>query len=142
MIRIRIRGDGMAEVPNINKKALDEVSKIAKSGDDRPVLMLNLNTYFHGESTMSSDAYTAYNSAVEAILREVKGKILWRSPVYGQPVGKQNVDEIFAGLYPNHQAFIDIKDAPSSARFAEAKNRVVKHAIIHRSDPYTVERVP
>ena len=142
MIRIRIRGDGMAEVPNINKQAFDEVAKIAKSGDDRPVLMLNLNTYFHGQSTMSSDAYKAYNSAVEAILREVKGKILWRSPVYGQPVGKQNVDEVLAVWYPNHQAFIDIKDAPSSARFAEAKNRVVKHAIIHRSDPYTIERVP
>ena len=132
----------MAEVPNINKKALDEVSKIASSSDDRPVLMLNLNTYFHGRSTMASDAYKAYNSAVEVILREVKGKILWRSPVHGQPVGKQKVNEVLAVWYPSHQAFIDIKDAPSSARFAEAKNRVVKHAIIHRSDPYTVERVP
>ena len=131
----------MAEVPNINSQALDEVYKIASSGDDRPVLMLNLNTYFHGQSTMASDAYKAYNSAVEVILREVKGKILWRSPVYGQPVGKQNVNEVLAVWYPSHQAFIDIKDAPSSARFAEAKNRVVKHAIIHRSDPYTVERV-
>ena len=65
MIRIRIRGDEMAEVPNINKQAFDEVYKIANSGDDRPVLMLNLNTYFHGQSTMSSDAYKTYNSAVE-----------------------------------------------------------------------------
>ena len=132
----------MAEIPNINKQSFDEVYKIANSGDDRPVLMLNLNTYFHGQSTMSSDAYAAYNSAVEAILREVKGKILWRSPVYGQPVGKQNVDEVMAVWYPSHQAFVDIKDAPSSARFAEAKNKVVKHAVIHRSDPYTVERIP
>ena len=132
----------MAEVPNINKQAFDDVSKIANSGDDRPVLMLNLNTYFDGHSTMSSDAYKAYNSAVEAILREVKGKILWRSPVYGQPVGKQHVDEVLAVWYPNHKAFMDIEDAPSSARFVEAKNRVVKYAIIHRSDPYTVERVP
>ena len=131
----------MAEVPNINSQALDEVSKIASSGDDRPVLMLNLNMYFHGQSTMASDAYKTYNSAVEAILREVKGKILWRSPVYGQPLGKQNVNEVLSVWYPSHQAFIDIKDAPSSARFAEAKNMVVKHAIIHRSDPYTVERV-
>ena len=132
----------MADIPNINSQAFDEVSKIASSSDDKPVLMLNLNTYFYGQSTMSSDAYKAYNSAVEAILREVKGKILWRSPIYGQPVGKQNVHEVLAVWYPSHQAFIDIKNAPSSARFAEAKNRVVKHAIIHRSDPYTVERVP
>ena len=132
----------MAVIPYINSHAFDEVSKIASSSDDRPVLMLNLNTYFHGQSTMSSDAYKVYNFAVEAILREVKGKILWRSPVYGQPVGKQNVDEVLAVWYPSHQAFIDIKDAPSSARFVEAKTRVVKHAVIHRSDPYTVERVP
>ena len=131
----------MAEVPNINSQALDDVSKVASSGDDRPVLMLNLNTYFHGQSTMASDAYKAYKSAVEAILREVKGKMLWQSPVYGQPVGKQNVNEVLAVWHPSHQAFIDIKDSPSSPRFAEAKNMVVKHAIIHRSDPYIVERV-
>ena len=53
----------MVEVPNINPQAFDEVSKIASSSHDRPVLMLNLNTYFHGQSTMSSDAYKAYNSA-------------------------------------------------------------------------------
>ena len=91
---------------------------------------------------MSSDAYKDYNAAVDAILKEVEGKILWRSPVYGQPVGKQIVDEVLAIWYPSHQAFVNIKDAPSSARFAEAKNKVVKYAIIHRSDPYIVERVP
>ena len=57
MIRTKKKGYGMAEVPNINSQALDEVYKIASSGDDRPVLMLNLNTYFHGRSTMASDAY-------------------------------------------------------------------------------------
>ena len=132
----------MAEVPNINPQAFDKVSEIASSSNDRPVLMLNLNTYFHGQNTMSSDAYKDYNAAVDAILREVEGKILWRSLVHGQPVGKQNVDEILAIWYPSHQAFVNIKNAPSSGRFAEAKNKVVKHAIIHRSDPYTVERVP
>lgn len=132
----------MAEVPNINSQAFDKVSEIASSSDDRPVLMLNLNTYFHGQSTMASDAYKDSNVAVDAILREVEGKILWRSAVHGQPVGKQNVDEILAIWYPSHQTFVNIKDAPSSARFAEAKNRVVKHAIIHRSDPYTVEGIP
>ena len=85
---------------------------------------------------------TACAAAADAILKEVEGKILWRSPVHGQPVGKQNVDEILAIWYPSHQAFVNIKDAPSSARFAEAKNKVVKHAVIHRGDPYTVERTP
>ena len=132
----------MAEVPNINPQAFDEVSKIASSSDDTSVLMLNLNTYFHGQSSMSSDAYKDYNTAIDAILREVEGKILWRSLVHGQPVGKQHVDEILAIWYPSHQAFVNIKNAPSSGRFAEAKNKVVKHAIIHRSDPYTVERIP
>ena len=68
--------------------------------------------------------------------------MLWRTPVHDQMVGKQIVDEVLAIWYSSHQAFVNIKDAPSSARFAEAKNKVVKHAIIHRSDPYIVERVP
>ena len=84
----------MAEVPNINPQAFDKVSKIASSSDDRPVFMLNLNTYFHGQSTMSSDAYKNYNAAVDAMLKEVKGEILWRSTVHGQPVAKENVYEI------------------------------------------------
>ena len=46
----------MAEVPNINPQAFDKVSEIASSSDDRPILMLNLNTYFHDQSTMSADA--------------------------------------------------------------------------------------
>ena len=132
----------MAQVPNINPQAFDKVSEIASSSDDRPVLMLNLNTYFHGQSTMSADAYEDYNAAIDAILIEVKGEILWRSPMHGQPVAKQNVDEILAIWYSSHQAFVKIKDAPSSARFAEAKNKVFKPAIIHRSDPYTIERTP
>ena len=132
----------MAEVPNINPQAFSKVSKIASGSEDRPVLMLNLNTYFHGQSTMSSDAFKDYNVAVDAILREVEGKILWRSPVHGQPVGKQNVDEILAIWYPSHQAFVNIKDAPSSARFSEAKNKVVKRGFIHRIDPYTIEWIP
>ena len=132
----------MAEVPNVNSQAFDEVFKIASSSDDRPVLVLNLNTYFHSQSATSSDTYNDCNSAVDAILREVEGKILWRSPVHGQPVGKQNVDKILAIWYLSHQAFVNIKDARSPASFAEAKNRVVKHAIIYRGDPYIVERIP
>ena len=59
----------MAEVPNINPQAFDKVSEIVSSSDDRPVLMLNSNSYFHGQSTMSADAYEDYNAAVDAILR-------------------------------------------------------------------------
>ena len=132
----------MVEVPNINPQTFDKVSEIVSSGDDRPVFMLNLNAYFNGQSTISSEAYKGYYAAADAILKEVEGKILWRSPVNGQPVGKQNVDEILAIWYPSHQAFVNIKDAPISARFAQAKNKVVKHSIIHRSDPYTIERLP
>ena len=53
--------------------------------------------------------------------------------------GKQNVDEVMAVWYPSHQ-LIQILKMHQLTRFAEAKNKVVKHAVIHRSDPYTVER--
>ena len=46
----------MAEVPNVNPQAFDDVSKIESSSDDRPVFMLNLDTYSYGQSTMTSDA--------------------------------------------------------------------------------------
>ena len=131
----------MAEVPNINMNSFEKVSEIANSDSDSPVLMLNLNTYFDGRRTMSSAAYGKYNEAVKDVLREVEGKVIWRSPVYGQPVGVQIVDEILAVWYPTHKAFVELKNAPSSSRFVEAKNKVVKNAIIHRCNPYTLERI-
>lgn len=131
----------MAEVPNINMNAFEKVSAIANSNSDSPVLMLNLNTYFDGRRTMSSAAYSKYNASVDAVLREVEGKVIWRSPVYGQPVGVQIVDEILAVWYPTHKAFVELKNAPSSSRFVEAKNKVVKNAVIHRCNPYTLERI-
>ena len=131
----------MAEIPNINMDTFEKVSGIANSNSDSPVLMLNLNTYFDGRKTMSSPAYSEYNAAVDAVLREVEAKVIWRSPVYGQPVGDQIVDEILAVWYPTHKAFVELKNAPSSSRFAEAKNKVVRNAIIHRCNPYTLERI-
>ena len=48
----------MSTLPDKNEGEFTIIQEIAKSKSDRPVLMLNLNTYFDGRRTMSSAAYS------------------------------------------------------------------------------------
>ena len=65
-----------------------EIEEIANSDNDRPVLMVNLNKYFGGEYP-NGTIYKDYMKALDVLLEHVGAKILWRTPVYGQPIGTQ-----------------------------------------------------
>src|SRR3546814_8174773 len=41
-------------------------------------------------------------------------RILWCTPVFGQAVGTQHIDEILAVWYPTHKTFLDLSDAPGA----------------------------
>ena len=99
--------------------------------------MLNLNTYFDRKGFLNRDGkYSEYIKTVYAILYEIGGKMLWRTPVIDQIVGEQNVDEIWAVWYPSHRAFLELKDTPTAAKSFTLKRELVKRAVIHRCDPY------
>jgi hypothetical protein len=76
-----------------NDAELAAIRAIAKSGNDQPVLMLNLNRYTQEAGFPNGELYRSYMSVLEEFLPVVGGKILWRHPVYGQPVGEQKLDE-------------------------------------------------
>ncbi len=71
-----------------NDAGLAAIRAIAKSGNDQPVLMLNLNRYTPEADFPNGDLYQSYMSVLKAFLPVVGGKILWRHPIYGQPVGE------------------------------------------------------
>ena len=72
-----------------------EIEKIANGVSDRPVLMVNLNKYFEGEYP-NGTIYKDYMKALDVLLEQHLGsKILWRTLVYGTPLGTQPLDEIF-----------------------------------------------
>lgn len=117
-----------------NEPELNAIKAIAQSGADGPVLMLNLNRYSPDADYPNGDLYRSYMSVLEALLPQVGGKILWRTPVFGQPVGEQPIDEILAAWYPTHRAFIDLPSAPGADENFRLRRICIAHAVIHRCE--------
>ena len=110
-----------------------EIEKIATSESDRPVLMVNLNKYFEGEYP-NGTIYKDYMKALDVLLEQHLGsKILWRTPVYGTPLGKQPLDEILGVWYPSHKAFLALKNqGKASDENFRLRNLAVENAVVHR----------
>ena len=109
-----------------------EIKAIAMSDDDGPVLMVNLNKYAEGEYPDGA-AYKDYMGALDILLERVGGKILWRTPVLGQPIGSQALDEILGVWYPSHKSFLALREQGEvSDENFRLRNLVVTAAVIHR----------
>ena len=108
------------------------IEHIANSDEDKPVLMVALNKYIEGEYPNGS-IYKDYKEALDALLEQIGAKILWRTPVYGQPIGSQPLDEILGAWYPSHKAFLALKDQGQiSEDNFRLRNLVVEYAVVHR----------
>jgi len=81
--------------------------RAAKSRQDSAALMLNLNHYAAAAGFPYGSEYKTYMAELEKSVGRVGGKVLWRTPVSGQPVGCEHdgVDEILAVWYPSHASF-------------------------------------
>ena len=108
------------------------IQAVADSGNDGPVLMLNLNRYKPGTGFPGGGVYHDYITGLEKFLPVVGAGILWRHAVYGQAVGEQKLDEILAAWYPSHQAFLDLSSAPGSENNYRLRGECLEYAVIHR----------
>lgn len=108
------------------------VRQIAESGRDHPVLMLNLQRYKPGSGFPDNGPYHDYITALRPFLDRVGGKILWRCPVLGQPVGDQKIDEVIAVWYPTHRHFLDLAESPFAKDFMPLRIAILEYGVIHR----------
>ena len=115
-----------------NDNELETIAAIAEGTDDGPVLMLNLNRYSKEAGFPDGELYREYMRILQNLLPRVGGKVLWRTPVFGQPVGEQPLDEILAAWYPTHRAFLDLPDAPGADDNFRLRRLCVEYAVIHR----------
>jgi uncharacterized protein (DUF1330 family) len=85
-----------------DQQQLAEVSAIAGSDGDRPVVMLNLNRY------RDRDAYYRYAAVAATVLERVGGRVLWHAQTEGTVIGDQTdlYDEVIAVWYPSVEAFL------------------------------------
>ena len=115
-----------------NESELQAINMIAEGGNDKPVLMLNLNRYSRDAGFPGGELYLSYMAVLDELLPRVGAKVLWRAPVFGQPVGNQPIDEILAAWYPTHEAFIRLPDAPGAVENFRLRRLCVEYAVIHR----------
>ena len=73
---------------------------------------------------------------LKQLLKEVGGKILWRTEVFGQVVCTQDIDEVLGIWYPSHQAFLNLMTAPSSAKNMKLRDEAVAKADLPRCKDY------
>ena len=115
-----------------NDDELKTIMAIADGGNDQPVVMLNLNRYAPDAGYADGDLYRSYMSALGELLPHVGGEILWRTPVFGQAVGEQKLDEILAAWYPSHRSFLDLPKAPGAEENFRLRALCIEYAVIHR----------
>ena len=115
-----------------NNAEIAVIRTIAESGNDRPVLMLNLNRYSTEANFPDGELYRQYMAVLERFVPVVGAKILWRHPIHGQVMGAQPIHEALAAWYPSHQAFLDLPKAPGADENYRLRALAVEKAVIHR----------
>ena len=133
MWRIGMSGN---ELPNVNFSTIEKMQAVALKAIDGPVFMLNLNKYSTAAGFPDGSLYKEYMRSINKLVGEVEGKILWQTPVNGQVVGAQDIDEVLGVWYPSHQAFLNIRTSPTSAKNMELRDRAVQNANLHWCDAY------
>ena len=112
-------------------EAMGRVRDIA-SGDDRPVLMLNINRYRDIAGFPEGEAYRTYMQRLHHAVEAGGGTVLWRAPVDGQVIGcdHDDYDEVLAVWYPSHAAFLELPRADGAPLMFESRKACVEQAMI------------
>jgi len=116
----------------MNEADYDIIEQISNSGDDEPVLMINLNKYNSDSGFPNGEPYKKYMQALNILLKQVGGKILWQIPVFGQPIGDQEIDEIIGIWYPTHKSFLSLRSQSGSEENFKLRGLCLHNAVIHR----------
>tara|TARA_B100000700_G_scaffold228882_1_gene252946 strand:+ start:788 stop:1228 length:441 start_codon:yes stop_codon:yes gene_type:complete len=125
------------EMDKRNDIDLEKMKQIAASGNDEPLLMLNLNRYIAGEYPKSEN-YTQWRQVNKQMLDNSEGKLLFILPVRGQRLSNgisEQLDEIIAFWYPSHQSFLDMTKLDLFKRNGELRNQIIDWAAVYRCDP-------
>ncbi len=110
-----------------DERQFAEVSALAGSDADGPVVMLNLNRY------RDRDAYYRYAAVATTVLERVGGRVLWHAEAQGTVIGDQAdlYDEVIAVWYPSLAAFVALAtDSETLAARADRAAGLERAALI------------
>ncbi len=134
---------------NPTQEQLAEVGAVAGSAADRPVIMLNLNTYreraaYQGEppggvsaDVSGREAYERYSEVAQRVLAREGGRILWYTSSPGTVIGApgEGCDEVLAVEYPSHAAFLALALDGEILPALAHRSAGLERAVIIRCEP-------
>ncbi|MFT7601694.1 MAG: hypothetical protein ACI8TP_004654 [Acidimicrobiales bacterium] len=113
------------------RAAIEQITTIS-TGDDSPVLMLNMNRYSTAAGYPDGDEYRSYMQCLNHSVEAGGGRVLWHTPVDGVVIGcdHDTYDEILAVWYPSHSAFLELPKADGADAMFAGRAVCVEHATI------------
>ncbi len=101
-----------------NEAQIAELTELAGSDDDGPLVMLNLNRH------RDPEAYARYGEVALRVLEKVGGRVLWHAEARSTVVGGDGdaYDEVIAVWYPSAKAFLEL--ATDSETLAARSDRL------------------
>jgi uncharacterized protein (DUF1330 family) len=126
-----------------------ELSALAGSDADGPVIMLNLNRYreraaYEGQPPGGGDpdvpgreAYERYGEVALRTLERLGGRVLWHARSPGTVVGggSERYDEVLAVYYPSLQAFLALALDPDILTASAHRTAGLEQATLIRCQP-------
>jgi uncharacterized protein (DUF1330 family) len=137
-----------------DEQQLAEITALAGTPDDGPVVMLNLNRYreraaYEGEppgggspDVTGREAYARYGEVALAVLDRLGGKVLWDAEAQTTVIGdaSDRYDDVIAVWYPSRAAFVALATDPELVvALADRRAALARAAVICcGSDPEPV----
>jgi uncharacterized protein (DUF1330 family) len=111
-----------------DEQQLAEVSGIAGSDGDAPLVMLNLNRY------RDREAYYRYAAVAATVLERVGGRVLWHAQAQSTVIGDQSdiYDEVIAVWYPSVAAFMELATDPKVLEARKIRVEALERAALIR----------
>lgn len=94
------------------------------SGDDSPIVMLNLNRY------ADRDEYMRYGAVATGMLDRLGAKVLWHANANETFIGGDEWDEVIAVWYPSRSAFLEFTTDPEILAAFEHRRAGLEQAAI------------
>jgi len=109
---------------------LEEITALAGSPEDGPLVMLNLNRY------RDREAYGRYGEVAMRVLEKVGGRILWYAPAEAVVVGEASdaYDEVLAVWYPSAAAFVALATDPETLAARDHRLEGLERATLIRCE--------
>lgn len=109
----------------------------ARSGDGKPVVMLNLLAF---KPDGGEERYMEYGAAVAPLLEKAGGRIVWAGAPAPALLGEDSWDLVALVEYPTRQAFLEMIGSPEYQAIAHLRTEALVKGELHPMDP--AEQLP